>query len=515
VPSIILWVCGWTVFGRSRFTDITREEFLLVKRVEQVEIGDKSLSHLQDHFGPKLIKQLNETFDRLQTQLNGRTFWHVNSTAKGGGVAEMLPHMLGYMQDFGIDSRWLVISGAPEFFNITKRLHHALHGSAGDGSPLGQEQRDSYEAVIAENAAEVLYHIQSEDVVLLHDPQTAGLIPHLAGKVGSISWRCHIGHDDHNFMVDLGWSFLEPYLKQADAYVFSRSSYIPNQLDRARCSVIAPSIDPLAPKNEPMDENTIHEILGHIGYLSGVQEDGGLQFERNDGSMGRVERFADIVRHGPAPNVHTPFVVQISRWDPLKDPVGVLEGFVKLLRDGSKTDAHLALVGPDVKSVTDDPEGIKVFEQVEKVWRDLPEELRHRVQLVSLPMTDVEENAAMVNAIQRHAEIIVQKSLHEGFGLTVTEAMWKGRPVVGSAVGGIQDQIEHDVSGILLKDPKDIDEYAGVLARLLQDSELRKTLGNNAKARVEEHFLVTRHFKQYLELIEYVDSGEEYNQLAG
>jgi trehalose synthase len=213
-----------------------------------------------------------------------------------------------------------------------------------------------------------------------------------------------------------------------------------------------------------------------------------------------------VIREGEAPAWETPLVLQVSRWDRLKDPLGVLSGFLEALPGPEVDGAHLVLVGPDVQGVTDDPEGADVFHEVEASWRALPAAQRRRVHLVSLPMDDIAENALMVNAIQRHATVVVQKSLREGFGLTVTEAMWKARPVIGSAVGGIQDQIEHGVSGWLLTDPTDPVEFATALQRILGQPELARRLGHNARERAAERYLVVRSLVQYAGLIESLDA---------
>ena len=213
-----------------------------------------------------------------------------------------------------------------------------------------------------------------------------------------------------------------------------------------------------------------------------------------------------MLREGPPTAWETPLAVQVSRWDRLKDHRGVLDGFLRAL-DGTagESGAQLMLVGPDVKMVVDDPEGAEVYGELVDVWSGLPDVQRSRVQLVTLPMNDLQENAAMVNAIQRHAATIVQKSLREGFGLTVTEAMWKARPVIGSAVGGIQDQIEHGVSGVLLRDPADPDAFAAALNQLLGNPDLAQRLGRNARQRVCQQFLGLASLTRYADLIERLD----------
>jgi trehalose synthase len=195
-------------------------------------------------------------------------------------------------------------------------------------------------------------------------------------------------------------------------------------------------------------------------------------------------------------------VVQVSRWDPLKDMMGVMAGFGKMLERSPDVNAHLVLAGPNVHAVADDPEAPQVFEAVRTKWRELPDAVRSRVHLANLPVDDVTENAIIVNALQRHAAIVVQKSFKEGFGLTVTEAMWKGRAVVASAVGGIVEQIEDGVDGCLLQDPADLDGFADILEKLLKDPERRESIGRAAREKVREHFLGIRHLIDYADLIE-------------
>ena len=243
-----------------------------------------------------------------------------------------------------------------------------------------------------------------------------------------------------------------------------------------------------------------------ILQVAGLIPDGARReatFTRNDGSPGRVDRAARLVEDGPIP-AGSSVVCQVSRWDDLKDPIGVIDGFCAHMP--GHDDAHLLLAGPDVNSVADDPEGLAVFEHCVAHRAALPEPARVRVHLASLPMVDSEENAAIVNAIQRHATIIVQKSLAEGFGLTVAEAMWKRRPVVASRIGGIQEQVIDGESGLLVDDPRDLAAFGAALARLLDDPALARRLGEAAHERVRHEFLAPRHLAQYVRLIEQVAS---------
>lgn len=471
----------------------------------EVETIARDLERFRPLVGEERTAQGLRVADRLRPVLQHRVVWNINSTATGGGVAEMLRALLGYVRGAGFDCRWVAIDGDADFFRVTKRLHHSLHGSLGDGSPLDEEAHRIYRRVCDRNAAALLERIAPDDVVLLHDPQTAGLADALIDRGAVVLWRCHIGHTTTDPEVEAGWHFLQPYLQRVPAFVFSRRAYVPPYCDHGRSTVITPSIDAFSPKNQDLSDATVRAILVRTGILSGSDGGGAAEFVRENGERGRVERRAEIVRVGDAPMPDTPLVVQVSRWDPLKDPVGVVRGFAALVAGGGAGRAELMMVGPDVTAVADDPEGVKVLDEVKAEWARLPEEIRRRVHLVSLPMADVDENAAMVNAIQRHATIVVQKSLHEGFGLTVTEAMWKARPVVAGAVGGICDQITNGVHGVLLRDPADVFAFAAALQRVLADKEFADGMGMRARERVRERFLGFQHLVKYARLIARLD----------
>jgi trehalose synthase len=259
--------------------------------------------------------------------------------------------------------------------------------------------------------------------------------------------------------------------------------------------IVPPSIDAFSPKNQDLDAAKVRSILQRIG-LGDEGPPGETSFLRTDGTPGRVDRAAEIVQASRLSEA-APVVSQVSRWDRLKDPVGVIDAFER--HPGESVD--LVLAGPATAAVADDPEGAAVFEEVRSRREALAADLRHRVHLVSLPMDDLEENAAMVNALQRRADVIVQKSLAEGFGLTVAESMWKSRPVVASRVGGIQEQIVDGESGILVDDPLDADAFGEAVSGLLADPARGRAIGAAARERVREQFLANRHLLQYLNLI--------------
>jgi len=448
---------------------------------------------------------------RSRALFEGRAVWNVNSTARGGGVAEMLVSLLAYVRGIGVDARWKVIRGDPAFFAVTKRIHNHLHGEPGDGGPLGDAERAIYEQTLEPNVRNLLALVRPGDLVVAHDPQTAGLIPALKRSGTQVVWRCHVGMDSPNDLSRAAWRFLIPYVRVADAYVFSRRAFSWEGLEQHRISLIAPSIDAFSPKNQELDAATVTAIL-HATGLSAAAGKVAPTFTREDGSPGRVDRRAQVLEERPL----TPsdrVVLQVSRWDRLKDPIGVIEGFVQHVIP--HTDAHLVYAGPAVDAVTDDPEGADVLREARARWHALPAHARERVHLVCLPMVDLAENAAIVNALQRRADVIVQKSTAEGFGLTVAEAMWKGRAVVATRIGGIQDQIEHRTTGLLVDDPHDLAAYGAAVRRLLGAPAYAAEIGRRARERVRREFLGTRSLVQYLELSERVLRGESATARIG
>lgn len=467
--------------------------------LQEVNIRRASFDQLRPAIGDIDVDRVMSRAGEVGAALTGRTIFNINSTATGGGVAEMMQGLLCYVRGAEIDTRWLVIEGDPEFFAITKRIHNGVHGTAGDGGDLGDREHEHYSSVSEDNAHELLALVNPDDIVVLHDPQTAGLVEALKGVGAIVVWRCHIGGDNSDPLVGRSWSFLRRYLESADAFVFTRAEYVPSWINSERVTIIPPSIDPLSSKNNELTDHQVRGILAHTGLVRARRSDREPTFVRSDGSHGRVNRMADIIQTGPAPDFSVPIVAQVSRWDHLKDMSGVMRGFSSQVKGSG--DPHLMLVGPVVTRVADDPEGGKVLTQCIEEWRELPHFDRSRVTLACLPMVDVEENAAIVNAIQRHAKVVVQKSLAEGFGLTVTEAMWKAKPVVASAVGGITDQIDDGTNGVLIKDPGSEEEFGSAVMRVLNDDHLAKDLGENARERVRERYLGTRHLIQYADLI--------------
>lgn len=446
---------------------------------------------------PSDFERFRARVDEARAEMRGRVIWNVNSTAQGGGVAEMLRPLLAYARGAGVDTRWLVMDGEPEFFRITKRLHNHLHGSPGDGGELDAATRDEYAGVCQAAAADLVARLHKLDAVLLHDPQTAGMVPAVRAAGVPVVWRCHVGIDRPDQLALSAMEFLRPFVSQASATVFSREAFIWPRVDRATAHIIEPSIDAFSPKNEDLAPAAVDAILARAGIIPNGAAAAPV-FTRVDGSPGRVSVRARLVEERQL-EPDDRIVLQVSRWDRLKDHAGVMQAFSQ--RPPSVTDSHLVLAGPDPGGIADDPEAAAVLDELIRAREALPPAICARVHLALLPMNDVEENAAIVNALQRRAEVVAQKSLAEGFGLTVAEAMWKARPVVASKVGGIQDQVVDGVTGLLVG-PRDLDAFSAAVERLLDDRGLASTMGAQAMERVRKQFLGPRHLLEHLDLFE-------------
>ncbi|MFH1725993.1 MAG: glycosyltransferase [Elusimicrobiota bacterium] len=480
-----------------------REMLRTHRPIQEVHISPLPLMRFKDVLDHEAWDELIGAFRDTGKVFGRRTIWNINSTGTGGGVVEILQAILPYLRGAGVDARWLVITAKKPFFHVTKRLHNMMQGEPGDGGELGPEERGTYDDTMDFNARMLAAVVQPGDLVVLHDPQTAGLAAFMKKRGAKVIWRCHIGTDKPNEFSRRGWEFLLPYVTSADAYIFSCLDFVPAGIDRSRVDVVMPSIDVFSSKNQHLDPAVVRGILHHTGLVSGKLPKGSFPiFRRLDDTPSRVDRQADIVREGPPPDFEEPLIVQVSRWDRLKDPKGVLAGFAE--HAAGRCDAHLLLAAPDASSILDDPEAAQALGETLRLLKRLPVKVRKRVHLASLPMADLEENAAIVNAIQRHGTVLVQKSLKEGFGLTIAEAMWKARPVVATAVGGVKRQVQNWVDGILLDDPTDLDAFGGALVRLLEDEGLAERLGRKAKQRAQRSFLNDRHMVHYMGVLKRV-----------
>ncbi|TRZ87906.1 glycosyltransferase [bacterium] len=375
-----------------------------------------------------------EELKLLAARLEGKTVRNINSTAVGGGVAEILTRMLPLLKDLGVNARWDVIKGNERFFAITKNMHNALHGM---DVPVTGDDLDFFVDVNRQNAAEMDL---ASDILFIHDPQPIALVERKRDLGRKWVWRCHIDFTNPRPEV---WDFLKGYVERYDAAVFSAPAF--SRPLSVRQVLISPSIDPLSNKNRELSEEEIDRVCAKHGVDRG-----------------------------------RPIVTQISRFDYLKDPVGVIKAY-RMVRE--HLDCQLILAGG---GATDDPEGLRVLADVQREAGGDPDIF---VLLLS-PGSDVE-----INALQQASSVVLQKSLKEGFGLTVAEALWKAKPVIASAVGGIPLQIAHKYSGILTRS---VEGTAFWIKQLLQEPGYARRLGVNGKEHIRANYLITRHIRDYL-----------------
>ncbi len=370
----------------------------------------------------------------LASRLSGKVIQNINSTFTGGGVAEILSRMLPLLQQLGVDARWNIIKGSPQFYQVTKKFHNALHGRQ---DRITKDDFSLFLETTQRNIAELELH---GDFIFVHDPQPVGLVTRKKELGRKWVWRCHIDLSHPNQEV---WNFLQPFVVQYDAAVFSAPAF--SRELPIRQFLISPSIDPLSDKNKELDQQTIDSVLAKY-------------------SIPRDK----------------PIVTQVSRFDYLKDPVGVIEAF-ELVR--KSMDCRLVFAGG---TASDDPESDKVLAEVKERAGNNPD-----IHILLIPPgSDVE-----INALQRASTVIVQKSHREGFGLTVTEALWKAKPVVASAVGGIPLQVKNKFTGLL---SYGIEGTAYAIRQLLTNPEYARWLGQNGREHVRYNFLISRHLRDYL-----------------
>jgi trehalose synthase len=422
------------------------------------------------------------------------TVWHVNSTPDGGGVAELLKGYLRRHNALGVRTRWLVADGSPEFFAITKSLYFMLYGVPAEDMRATREDAEHYCQVTAQQARLVTEYCGKGDTVVLHDSQTTGMAPLLNRAGLRVIWQCHIGSTDESPEHDAAWKFLAPYLDDIDGFIFSMRDYVPSFLPSDKVAVIMPAIDPLSPKNRLLDG----PLTGAVLEAAGLAPPDGPKLADLAPFLGRgraeLESLTSVTQDAPIPP-GAPVVVQVSRWDPVKDMHGVLAAFGAAEFD----DVHLVLAGPDPALIADDPRAKEVLADVDALRRSLDPVIRRRVHLVALSGADFEGSAFIVNALQQRADVVVQKSLREGFGLTVAEGKWKSKPVIGGAVGGIPLQITPGRTGLLV-DPTDISALTRALIDLIGDPARRCALGNAAHDDVGERFLIDRQLAEYVDV---------------
>jgi trehalose synthase len=383
--------------------------------------------------GNEVIEELLLLADRVKH----RQLQHINSTAIGGGVAELLTRLVPLFRSLGIDTTWDVIKGNQAFFEVTKAFHNSLHGKR---EVITKEMLEAYRETTNMNLNNLNI---TGDLVVVHDPQPAGLIDRKKETGGHWIWRCHI---DVSTPHPETWNFLKNYVERYDASIFSMPEFA-QKLSLPQF-MVPPSIDPLSDKNKALPDSEINKVLE---------------------------------KYNLDPN--RAIITQISRFDRLKDPLGVIRSYQLVRR---RHDCQLVLAGG---SASDDPEGAEVLQEVRAAAEVDPD-----IHILSLPpFSDLE-----INALVRGSTIVMQKSLKEGFGLTVTEALWKRRPVIAGAVGGIKLQILNGITGFLVHSPEGAANRA---IELLNDQQLRESIGANGYQHVKDNFLTTRHVRDYLLLI--------------
>lgn len=455
------------------------------------------------------VRALRAEARTLVPRLEGRTVWMVNSTARGGGVAEMLPRMITILRDLGVNVEWVVIgSDKPEFFTLTKRLHNLIHGA---GNPeLTGDDRAVYDAVSRENADALRPRVRPGDLLVTHDPQPlgSGAILRRDLDVRAV-FRCHIGMDRASLQTRAAWKFLMPYADRYDRAVFTAPEYIPAFL-AGRAGLIRPAIDPLGHKNRDLLVPRLVGILCNAKLVAEQHPVVPLQYEQVATRLTPDGRFVPADEAGGVGLLFRPIVTQISRWDRLKGFKPLLDGFVRLKERASRQPpadgrhqrrlemVRLVLAGPEPAAVADDPEAQEVLEELTAAYAALPPALQNDVAVVSLPMSVRKNNELIVNALQRCSSVVVQNSIQEGFGLTVTEAMWKHTAVLGSRACGIRQQIRDGVDGRLVQNPEDPEEIAVRLGGLLGDMAGRIALGRNAQRRAHDEFLVFTQVRHWL-----------------
>ena len=458
------------------------------------------------------VQELRALAATVAPALTGRTIWMVNSTATGGGVAEMLPGMVALMRELGLAVEWVVIgSREEEFFRITKRIHNMIHG---EGEPtIDGEERELFERVNRENATALRGLLEAHDIVVVHDPQPIALGAYLREELDVRTvWRCHIGFDRRTPSTSAAWKFLRPYATTYDQTIFSAPEYIPDYLT-GRAAVIHPAIDPLSHKNRDLSINKLVGILCNAGLLVEHAPARTPPFEEPARRLQADGEWAVATEPEDMGLLFRPIVTQVSRWDRLKGWRPLLQGFVRLKEEYLDVDglddlgrrtietARLVLAGPDPESIADDPQGREVLEELCTDWLALPDRLQRDVALLALPMHSAKHNALMVNALQRCSTIVAQNSFREGFGLTVTEAMWKALPVMGTDAAGIRQQLHDELEGRLVGDPDDPDEIARTLHAMLGDEHARDRWGYAAQRRVHHDFLIFTQLRRWLEVL--------------
>lgn len=400
---------------------------------------------------------------------------HLNTSANGGGVAEILTAITTHADSNGIASGWGVLGATTSYYDFTKNLHHLMHGH-GDPKRLDLPvEADIYRRTLTDVLPGLISVLTPTDTVILHDPQTLGLACGLREHVAGLYWHCHVGSTtDPRKVKEAIWSYFREDTAVLDGVLVVDPAYVSGISARTIIETY-PAIWSRSPKNMPLSHSETQMHLREIGLFG-------------PGSARTIA--GRLWQTDPLP-ADAVAVLQVSRWDPLKGMSSVLQTLQRL-----DETVHLILAGPDPDEVLDDPEGSEQLTQTLQVWESLPQGAKHRAHVIALSADDLGNNARRVNALQRRADIVTQRSIEEGFGLTVTEAMLKGKPVVASRTGGLIKQIDHDQNGILVE-PLNDDEFVAAVNTLARDASLRTRLGQKATFAAARHFSLERLVKSY------------------
>jgi trehalose synthase len=447
---------------------------------------------------PARWQELMAAGERMRRSLEGRALWSVTATTEGG-IAELVRSGTALARGIGIDARWEVISGNDAFFALARRIHNDLHGQESVFPPYSDADHELYAGTLRTMGADLVGRFAPGDVVVLHGPPTAGFVDAVLQAGAHPVWRCHVGVDGPNDVARRAWRFLGRYLEGVHAFVFSRRQFIWDHLDPDDAFVVPPTLDALSPKNRDINPAVVSAILERTG----LQQDGALSdtgFVRLDGTPGRVDRHSEMVELQPLPR-DAPLLVHISPWNRLKNPFAVIEIFGQHVP--AALGAHLIIAGPALDGVSDEPEAAQVYGETVASWHALPPELQARAHIALIPMEDADEAATIVNALQRRAQVVLQESRGEGFGMTVLEAAWKERPVVCSRVGGLQEHVVDGVTGYLIA-PENPEAAGAAIARLLADHELAQRMGAAGRENVRAHYLVPTSLPSWAAIVEHV-----------
>ena len=468
--------------------------------MRDIDVAPLPILELENHLDEVAVHRLKGGIAAARTLLEGRTVWTVTpSAAAGSGPAETVAPLVGYARGLGIEARWLALDAPADFVRVASRLHAGIHGDRGDGGKLGEKQRDLYEHVLASNAENVVDDVRDGDVVILHDPPTAGLARAFRRAGAAVIWRCHLGGGRAGEEAERAWAFLDRYLEDVDLVVVSREEYRPPFIEPERCAVVKPSINPDSPKNRVLDLDESWSVARLAGIFSGEPPFDAVPFVHEDGRPDAIRQMPSLAGAGLPVPTGARTIVQVGRWDRLKGAKELIGAFASNL-DALPEDAHLLIVGPDPDPDRDEAAAAVLGEVLDR-WDLLPDSVACRVHIAAVPMHDREVNATVVNAVQRVADVVTQRSLVEAFGLPVAEAMWKKAAVVASAVGGIQDQIVDGVDGVLV-DSVEAGAWAEATADLLRFPARAREMGLAAHESVRREFLPDRHLSEIVGAID-------------